>query len=72
MLYIYNGKIYVKPFDNKIVEVTISKKGNEYDVKAIAEPIELNPMELKKIVNISLEEAYKHQNKGIKRDILDK
>ena len=72
MLYIYNGKIYVKPFDNKIVEVTIAKKGNEYDVKAIKEPIELNEQELKKVASISIEEAYKHQNREVKRTIIDK
>lgn len=72
MLYIFNEKVYVKPFDNKIVEVTIVKKGNEYDVKAVKEPIELNTMELKQLASISLEEAYKHQNKRAERSIIDK
>lgn len=72
MLYIYNEKIYVKPFDNKIVEVTITKKGDEYDVKAIKSPLELNTEQLSKLASISLEEAYKHQNKEVKRNIIDK
>jgi len=72
MLYIFNEKIYVKPFDNKIVEVTITKTGNEYDVKAIKAPVELNDMKLKELASISLEEAYKHQNREVKRTIIDK
>lgn len=72
MLYIFKEKIYVKPFDNKIVEVSISKKGDEYDVKAIESPVELNSKELSELVNITLEEAYKLQNKESKRNILDK
>lgn len=71
MLYIFKNKIYVKPFDNKIVEVAITKRNNEYDVKAIKAPMELNDELLKEVANISLEEAYKFQNKEEKRKILD-
>lgn len=63
MLYIFDGKIYVKPFENKVVEVKVSKKGNEYDVKATGTPVELKPQEMQKLSSISLEEAFKIQGK---------
>lgn len=66
MLYEYNGKIYVRPFSNKIVEVTIEKKGNEYNVKATEKSMELNQEIQKKMVEITLEEAYKKANKSEK------
>lgn len=66
MLYIFENKIYVKPFDSKVVEVSVNKKDNEYNVKAIGKPVELNSMQLRSLIEIDLEEAYKHQNKGNK------
>ena len=72
MLYVFKQRIYVKPFDNKIVEVSVTKTGDEYDVKAIKSPLELNSKELKELASITLEEAYKLQNKESKRNILDK
>ena len=58
MLYQYNGKIYVKPFSNRLIEVEISKKDNEYDVKATQKIIELTPKIKGEIVEISLKDAY--------------
>lgn len=69
MLYVYNGKVYVRPFDNKLVEVKISKKGQEYDVKATEKTLEINDEIKSKLVSISLEDAYKMQNE--KKDKFD-
>ena len=66
MLYEYNGKIYVRPFSNKIVEVTIEKKGNEYNVKATDKSIELTQEIKNKMVETTLEDAYKKTNKSEK------
>ena len=58
MLYLSNGKIYVRPFVNKMVEVDIKKNLNgEFDViptKNIVQNDNLNDL----IKSISLEEAY--------------
>lgn len=62
MLYIYKGKIYVKPFDNKLVEVKVSKKGNEYNVEATEKKVEINNQVRSDMISITLEEAYKIQN----------
>ena len=65
MLYEYNGKVYVKPFSNRIVEVEVSKKSGEYDVKATKKVIELTSEIKKKINEITLEQALKKQRKNI-------
>lgn len=70
MLYQYNGKIYVKPFSNRLVEVDISKEGNEYDVKPTKRTVELTPEIKEKIVEISLKDAYVKTRK-IERKITD-
>lgn len=70
MLYQYNGKIYVKPFSNRLVEVEISKKDNEYDAKATGRIVELTPEIKEKIVEISLKDAYAKTRK-IERKITD-
>ena len=70
MLYQYNGKIYVKPFSNRLVEVEISKKDNEYDVKATERIVELTPKIKEEIVEISLKDAYAKTRK-IERKITD-
>ena len=62
MLYVYKGKIYVRPFDNKLVEVKVLKKGQTYDVKATDKTLEINDEIKSKLASISLEEAYKMQN----------
>lgn len=63
MLFEYNGKIYVKPFSNRLVEVEVSKPGNEYNVKATKKIVELTQQIKAKVSTISLEQAYKIQNK---------
>lgn len=63
MLYRYNGKVYIKPFSDKLVEVTIDKKGNEYDVKPTQRTVIITPEISGKLLSISIEEAYKMQNK---------
>jgi hypothetical protein len=64
MLYEYGGKIYVRPFSSKLVEVNIDKKGNEYNVKATNRNVNLTDEIRKKMVEITLEEAYKKINKN--------
>ena len=66
MLYEYNGKIYVKPFSNKIVEVEIEKKGNEYDVKATKNVVEITSIIQKKLAEISLDNAFRKLHKSDK------
>lgn len=63
MLYLFNEKIYVKPSSNIIVEVEVTKKGEEYDVKATSRKVDMNKEQKDSLVPIGLEEAYKHQNK---------
>jgi len=63
MLYEYNGKIYIKPFSNKIVEVEIAKKGNDYNVKPLKEVQRITPEIKEKIKEITLENAYKRMSK---------
>lgn len=70
MLYEYNGKIYVKPFSSKMVEVEISKKENEYDVKPTKRIVELTPEIKGKIVEISLKDAYA-KTRRVERKITD-
>lgn len=61
MLYEYDGKFYIRPLVNKVAEVKIIKKGNNYKVD-LAEKNNLiyisNQMK-DKMVEISPEEAYK-------------
>ena len=66
MLYEYNGKVYVKPFSNKIVEVNVEKKAGEYNIKATNRTIALTSDIRKKTTEITLEEAYKKMNKNDK------
>ena len=69
MIYEYKGKFYVRPFSNKIVEVEITKKGNEYDVKATSNVVMITPEVQKTMGEIAIEEAYKkingNKNKGL-------
>lgn len=68
MLYLYNGKIYVKPFVNKMVEVDIKKGiGQNYDVIATKNVI-VDDMLDSKIVSISLEKAYELIHRSSKED----
>lgn len=70
MLYEYNGKIYIKPFSNKMVEVEITKNENGYDVKPTKKNVEVTPEIKEKIVEISLKDAYAKTRK-IERKITD-
>lgn len=63
MLYELNGKIYIKPFPNKIIEVEITKNGNEYNAKLTKKIIELIPETKAKLVEITIEDAYKKKYK---------
>lgn len=64
MLYIYENKIYVKPFSNKIVEVKISKKNNEFDLKPTKNIIEITEKVKSKMSEVSLEKAYELINRS--------
>lgn len=73
MLFLYNGKVYIKPFENKMVEVNITKRGNEYNVKATEKWLELNDKVINNSHSITVEKAYELQNaaKSIKKFDLD-
>lgn len=64
MLYIYEGKVYVRPFDSKLVEVKISKKGDEYDVTATEKTLEINESIRNALSEVIIEDAYNFQNKS--------
>lgn len=68
MLYLYNGKIYVKPVENKIVEVQIKKDlGGAFDVvptKNVIVDDNLND----KISSISIEKAYELTHRRSRED----
>lgn len=64
MLYKYNDKIYVKPLVNKIVEVNITKKGDEYDIQPNKDFTYITPDIKKKMIEITVEDAYKMKNKA--------
>lgn len=68
MLYEYEGKVYVKPFDNKIVEVTIKKDTDGFDVQATKKVI-IDDNISSKLNSISIEEAYKILNNRKRKDI---
>ena len=58
MLYISNGKVYIR-VSNRYKEVSITKKGNnDYTVKANREMQPLEESQLKDLTEISLEKAY--------------
>lgn len=68
MLYTDREKIFIKPLDNKVSEVKITKKGKEYDIKPIGTLKELSPKELKGLISLNLEKAYELQNGKVKED----
>ena len=70
MLYVYKGKIYVKPYENKIVEVEISKIKDGYDAKA-TDRIIIEDNLVDKLQSISIEEAYKLLNTDSKKKSID-
>lgn len=63
MLFRYENKVFIKPFADKLVKVDVTKKGNEYDVKATKEIVVITPEINEKLYSISLEEGYKMSNK---------
>lgn len=68
MLYLYNGKVYVRPVTNKIVEVDIKKEINgDYDVKPTKNVIVRDDLD-KVLTSIALEKAYEVLHKSSKRD----
>lgn len=71
MLYEYNGKIYVKPLVNKIVEVEVSKKGNEFDIKPTDKMLYLTEDIKKNMISVTNEQAAKLQEKTKKSTLLD-
>lgn len=66
MLYIYEGKIYVKPFDYKMIEVLVTKIGNEYNVEATEKEVEITNKVNENLYSITVEKAYEIQNSGNK------
>lgn len=68
MLYLYNGKVYVRPVTNKIVEVDIKKELNgNYDVQPTKNVIVRDDLD-KVLTSIALEKAYDVLHKNSKRD----
>lgn len=62
MLYVSNGKVYLR-VSNKYKEVKITKKGeNDYTVKADKKSYEES--ELKPLTEITLKQAYEQLNKS--------
>jgi hypothetical protein len=66
MLYEYDRKIYIKPLVNKIVEVKVEKKGNDYDIKPTEEVTYLTDKIKKWMVSITPKQAYEVQAKSMK------
>lgn len=62
-LFRYENKVYVRPFANKIIEVEVTKNNGNYDVKSTNNSVELTKEVSNNLYSISLEEAYKMQNK---------
>ena len=62
MIYEYNGKFYIRPFSNKIVEIEINKKDNEYNVVATTKVVMLTPQIQKEMAKVTLEYAYKKKS----------
>lgn len=69
MLYEYEGKVYVKPFDNKIVEVTIKKDAdNNFDVQATKNVIIRDDIS-SKLTSISTKQAYELLNNRKRQNV---
>lgn len=65
MLYEYDGKTYIKPLVNKMVEVEVSKKGNEYDIKPTKNMVYITEDVKKKMNAISKEDVVKKSKKPL-------
>lgn len=68
MLYLYDNKTYIKPVEYKLIEVKVSKKSGEYSVETLDAILEMTDEIRNKITEISLEDAYKMQNKSSKKN----
>lgn len=64
MLYVYGNKVYIKPLQGKLIEVTVTKKGNDYNVEATKNKIEINQDIKDKLNTITVEKAYKMTNRS--------
>lgn len=62
MLYVYEDKIYVMPFDYKMIEVLVTKKGEEYNVEATEKEVELTNKIKRDLYSVTVEKAYEMQN----------
>jgi len=65
MIYFYNGKYYIRAFENRITEVNITKIGNEYNVTSTGNRLEINPRDISKMIQMTVAEAYERKNKSI-------
>jgi hypothetical protein len=69
MLYEYDGKTYIKPLVNKMVEVEVSKKGKEYDIKPTKNMVYITEDAKKRMNAISKEDAAKKANKPLDKPL---
>ena len=69
MLYEYDGKTYIKPLVNKMVEVEVSKKGKEYDIKPTKNMVYITEDVKKRMNAISKEDAAKKANKPLDKPL---
>ena len=69
MLYEYNGKVYVKPFVNKIVEVKLVKRDDKLDIEPTTKILDLTSEIKKEMVSITFEEAVKKLSKLDKKSL---
>lgn len=63
MLYEYNGKFYVKPFSNKLVEVNIDKESNELDLKPTKKVVVITPEVKSKMVEVNINTIFENIGK---------
>jgi len=66
MLYKHDGKLYIKPVANKLVEVKVEKTKDGFDVKAVegGETLVVDKSQFAKMSQITPEEVVKEKNKG--------
>ena len=70
MLFRYKNKVYVRPFANRIVEVEVYKKDNEYFVNPTNNKVELTNEVANNMYSITIKEAYDLQLHNTKKQIL--
>ena len=63
MLYEYNGKFYVKPFSNKLVEVNVDKESNELDLKPTKKVVVITPEVKSKMVEVNINTIFENIGK---------